>query len=50
VPVSFNGVDGLVLLEQSRALDKRRLVEHLGEVPDAVLSEVLRTLREMYEE
>lgn len=50
VPVSFNGVDGLVLLEQSRALDKRRLVKHLGEVPDAVLSQVLRTLREMYEE
>jgi mRNA interferase MazF len=50
VPVSFQGVDGLVLLEQSRALDKRRLVKRLGQVPDAVLRQVLRTLRELYEE
>ncbi|MDW6025957.1 type II toxin-antitoxin system PemK/MazF family toxin [Mesorhizobium sp. BAC0120] len=50
VPVRFNGVEGLILLEQSRALDKRRLVKHLGEVPDAVLKRVLRTLREMYAE
>ena len=50
VPVSFQGVDGLVLLEQSRALDKRRLVKHLGQVPDTVLKQALRTLRELYEE
>jgi mRNA interferase MazF len=50
VPVSFQGVDGVVLLEQSRALDKRRLVKRLGQVPDAVLRQVLRTLRELYEE
>jgi len=50
VPVSFQGVDGLILLEQSRTLDKRRLVKRLGQVPDAVLAQTLRTLREMYEE
>ncbi|MHA6688709.1 type II toxin-antitoxin system PemK/MazF family toxin [Mesorhizobium sp. A556] len=50
VSVSFQGVDGLILLEQSRALDKRRLVKRLGEVPDDVLTETLRTLRELYEE
>ena len=50
VPVSFQGVDGLILLEQSRALDKRRLVKRLGEVPNEVLAQVLRTLRELYEE
>jgi mRNA interferase MazF len=50
VPVSFQGVDGLILLEQSRALDKRRLVKRLGQVPDAVLAQTLRTLRELYEE
>ena len=50
VSVSFQGVDGLILLEQSRTLDKRRLVKRLGQVPDAVLAQTLRTLREMYEE
>lgn len=50
VPVSFQGVDGLILLEQSRTLDKRRLVKRLGQVPDAVLAQTLRTLRELYEE
>ncbi len=50
VPGSFQGVDGLVLLEQSRALDKRRLIKHLGQVSDAVLKHALRTLRELYED
>ena len=50
VAVLFNGVDGLILLEQCRALDKRRLVKRLGAVPNAVLKEALRTLRELYEE
>lgn len=50
VPVSFQGVEGLILLEQSRALDKRRLIKRLGQVSDAVLAQTLRTLRELYEE
>lgn len=50
VALSFEGVDGLILLEQVRTLDKRRLVRRLGEVPDEVLRQVLRTLRELYEE
>jgi mRNA interferase MazF len=50
VPVSFQGVDGLILLEQVRTLDKRRLVRRLGELSDGVLREALRTLRELYEE
>jgi len=50
VAVSFQGVDGLILLEQARAVDKRRLVRCLGQVPEAVLKQVLRTLRELYEE
>lgn len=41
---------GLILLEQSRALDKQRLVKNLGTVPDAVLSQFLKTLRELYAE
>ncbi|GGE19265.1 mRNA interferase PemK [Aureimonas endophytica] len=50
IAVSFAGTDGLILLDQCRALDKRRLVKRLGTVPAETLSEVLRTLREFYEE
>lgn len=50
VPVRFQGVDGLILLEQARALDKRRLVKHLGAIEEDLLRQVLRTLRELYEE
>jgi mRNA interferase MazF len=50
VPVSFQGVEGLILLEQARALDKRRLIKCLGQVSEPVLKQTLRTLRELYEE
>lgn len=50
VPVTFQGVSGLILLEQSRALDKQRLVKRLGSVSGSVLKQALRTLRELYEE
>ncbi|MBV8447241.1 MAG: type II toxin-antitoxin system PemK/MazF family toxin [Hyphomicrobiales bacterium] len=50
IPVHFRGTRGFILLEQSRVLDKRRLVRKLGTVPDRVLSLVLKTLREFYEE
>ncbi len=50
VPVTFQGVSGLVLLEQARALDKQRLVKRLGSVSDSVLRQTLKTLRELYEE
>lgn len=48
VPVHFQGVDGLILLEQGRTLDKQRLVKRLGAVPESVLRQVLKTLRELY--
>ena len=50
VPVTFQGVSGMILLEQSRALDKQRLIKRLGTVPDALLGRALKILREMYEE
>lgn len=50
VPVTFQGISGLILLEQSRALDKQRLVKRLGAVSGAVLKRTLKTLRELYEE
>jgi mRNA interferase MazF len=50
VPVSFQGVDGLVLLEQSRAIDKKRLVKRLGAVSPDTLACALEVLRELYSE
>ncbi|CAN7629949.1 type II toxin-antitoxin system PemK/MazF family toxin [Pararhizobium sp. LjRoot235] len=50
VPVTFQGVSGLILLEQSRALDKQRLVKRLGSVSGGVLKQTLKTLRELYDE
>lgn len=48
VPVTFQGVDGLILIEQSRVIDKRRLVKRLGSVTPEVLAAVLAVLREFY--
>jgi len=50
IPVRFQGRSGLILLEQIRALDKRRLVRRLGTVGRDRLSATLSTLREMFEE
>ena len=50
VPVTFEGVSGLILLEQSRSIDKKRLVKRLGSVEPPVLAQVLETLRELYSE
>jgi mRNA interferase MazF len=49
IPVTFQGINGLILLEHSRLLDRKRLVKRLGTVP-AVLKQTLRTPRELYEE
>lgn len=50
VAVSFQGKDGLVLLDQLRTLDKQRLVRRLGRVSPEVLTRSLATLRLMFEE
>ncbi|MGX5737010.1 type II toxin-antitoxin system PemK/MazF family toxin [Bosea thiooxidans] len=50
VPVTFEGVEGLILLEQSRALDKKRLIRRLGAVSPEILSRTLEILRELYSE
>ena len=50
IPVSFRRKDGLILLDQLRALDKRRLVRCLGAVNASVLAQTLAVLREMFEE
>jgi mRNA interferase MazF len=48
VPVHFKGQDGLILLDQIRTLDKRRLVKRLGAVSDRVLSLTLDTLCKVF--
>jgi mRNA interferase MazF len=50
VPVHFRGRSGLILLEQVRALDKRRLVRQLGSVGSDTVSITLARLREIFEE
>lgn len=48
VPVKFSGKQGLILLEQIRALDQRRVVRRLGNVDRATLAALMATLREMF--
>lgn len=50
IAVTFQGKQGLILLDQIRALDKQRLVRRLGRVGSQTLNATLATLREMFEE
>jgi mRNA interferase MazF len=43
-------VKGLVLLDQTRAVDKARLVKKLGTVSAKTLSATLQTLQELFKE
>lgn len=49
IAIRFGGKEGLVLADQMRALDKRRLVKRLGKVDDPVLDAMLAMLRELFE-
>jgi mRNA interferase MazF len=48
VPVSFQGKQGLIVLDQIRTLDRARLVKHLGTLDAATLETTLRTLQAMF--
>ncbi|KXV11096.1 growth inhibitor PemK [Caballeronia megalochromosomata] len=48
IPVSFKRKQGLVLLDQLRAVDQARLVRKEGAVADNTLSNALLTLREVF--
>jgi len=50
IPLSFDGRDGLILLDQLRTLDKQRLIRRLGAVSANTLGLTLAGLREMFEE
>lgn len=50
VPVTFREREGLIVIDQMRAVDRRRLVKRLGEVDAATLSQTLSILRETFED
>jgi len=50
IPVEFQGVSGLVLLDQIRTLDNRRLARRLGATEATTLAKTLATLRELFED
>lgn len=50
VPVTFGDKDGLVLLDQIRVVDKRRLVKSMGYLSNEVLSDILSVLQEIFME
>jgi mRNA interferase MazF len=50
IPLRFRRKNGLILLDQLRTLDKRRLVRRLGVVSDNTLRLTLAALREMFAE
>ena len=50
VNLRFDGKDGLVLLDQIRALDKTRLVKRLGRVDYKTLMATLSILRNIFED
>ena len=47
--ITFQNRDGLVLLDQIRTVDKKRLVKKLGRVDDNKAKEISNTLVEMFE-
>ncbi|HEY8284182.1 MAG TPA: type II toxin-antitoxin system PemK/MazF family toxin [Chloroflexota bacterium] len=48
VPCFFDGKQGLIILDQMRSVDKRRLLRKLGIIDDATRREVLETLSELF--
>lgn len=50
IAVDFQQKQGLILLDQIRAVDKVRLVKHLGCLNEDTLTQVLSTLQEMFTE
>ncbi len=50
VPITHAGKSGLILLDQIRAVDKKRLVKRLGRVAPATLDAALTKLGEVFSE
>lgn len=50
IPVAFGRVDGLIMPDQVRTLDRQRLLKRLGEIDTDTLSKTLVVLTEMFAE
>lgn len=50
IEIQHGGRKGLILLDQIRAVDKIRLVKHLGVASAKTLSATLRTIQEVFAE
>lgn len=48
IPCRFQRRDGYIVLDQIRAIDTSRLVQRLGRLSAATLTNVLQTLQEMF--
>ena len=48
IPLTFQGKQGLIVLDLIRTLDKARLVKRLGALRSATLTTTLRTLQDMF--
>lgn len=48
VPLTFQGKQGLILLDQVRTLDRVRLVQRLGALRAPTLAQVRRVLADMF--
>lgn len=48
VKINFMGTEGEVVLDQIRAIDKKRLVKKLGKTPQNTAPEILKILQEMF--
>jgi mRNA interferase MazF len=48
IPIHFSGKDGLILLDQIRTMDQKRLIRRLGTVEPHVLLSTLRALQSMF--
>jgi mRNA interferase MazF len=49
IPVRFAKKGGYIVLDQIRTVDKSRLMQHLGEIDKKTGIEMLKTLREIFE-
>ena len=48
IPLTFQGKQGLIVLDQIRTLDRVRLVQRLGALRPATLAHTLKTLQAMF--
>lgn len=48
IPLTFQGKQGLILLDQMRTLDRLRLVQRMGALKEPSTSQMLSTLRQMF--